>query len=67
MIAKMIPTILPELSFEETLEVTKIHSVAGTLDKTNPIIVQRPFRSPHHSITKVSLIRWRTYSKTRRN
>ena len=59
MISKRIPTILPELSFEETLEVTKIHSVAGMLDKANPIIVQRPFISPHHNITKVALIRWR--------
>lgn len=65
MIAKRIPTILPELSFGETLEVTKIHSVSGILDKTNPIIIQRPFRNPHHNITKASLIRRRTNSKTR--
>lgn len=58
MIAKRIPTILPKLSFEETLEVTKIHSISGMLNETNPIIVQRPFRSPHHNITKVALVRW---------
>lgn len=65
MIAKRIPTILPKLSFEEALEVTKIHSVAGMLDQVNPIITQRPFRNPYHNITKVALIRRRKNSKAR--
>ena len=59
MIAKRIPTYLPKLSFEEALEVTKIHSIAGTLNRDEPIIFQRPFRSPHHNITKSALIRRR--------
>jgi len=56
MIAKRIPTILPNLSFEEALEVTKIHSVAGTLNANTPMITQRVFRSPHHSISENSLV-----------
>lgn len=56
MIARRIPTILPDLSFEECLEVTKIHSIAGNLTEKNPIIKIRPFRSPHHTISSVSLI-----------
>lgn len=56
LIAKRIPSILPKLSFEEALEVTKIHSIAGTLDKLNPIVTKRPFRNPHHNITKSALI-----------
>ena len=56
MLAKRIPTILPNLSFEESLEVTKIHSVAGEIDEENPIIIKRPYRSPHHSITGTALI-----------
>lgn len=56
MIAKRIPTILPDLSFEEALEITKIHSVAGILSKDIPIITNRPFRAPHHTISPKSLI-----------
>ena len=56
MLAKRIPTILPELSFEEALEITKIHSIAGKLSEEQPIIIQRPFRSPHHSISGPALI-----------
>ena len=55
MLAKCFPTILPDLTFEEALEVTKIHSVAGTLDGKEGIICRRPFRSPHHTATLVSL------------
>lgn len=54
MIAKCIPSILPELTFEESLEITKIYSVAG-LNKEQGLIRQRPFRSPHHTISKVAL------------
>lgn len=56
MIAKRIPTILPEMSFEESLEVTKIHSIAGKLSSEMPLILQRPFRNPHHTISPISLI-----------
>ena len=56
MIAKRIPSILPDLSFEEALEITKIHSIAGTLKEDVPIIINRPFRSPHHTISATSLV-----------
>lgn len=54
--AKRIPSILPELSFEEALEITKIHSVAGTLPKDVPLITTRPYRAPHHTVSGVSLV-----------
>lgn len=56
MMAKRIPTILPDLSFEESLEITKIHSVAGVLPSNMPIITTRPFRAPHHTLSSVSLV-----------
>jgi len=56
MLAKRIPTIMPNLTLEEALEVTKIHSVMGTLPKKEAILRCRPFRSPHHSISSVALI-----------
>ena len=56
MMAKRIPTILPNLTFKESLEVTKIHSIAGILPAKFPLIISRPFRSPHHTISKASLI-----------
>lgn len=55
MLARRITTILPDLNFEEALEVTKIHSIAGLTNK-NQIILKRPFRSPHHTASKVALI-----------
>ena len=55
MLAKRIPTILPEMTFEESIETTKIHSIAGVLDNKNPLIRHRPFRSPHHSISSFGL------------
>ncbi len=51
MMAKRIPGILPDLSFDEALEVTKIHSVSGMLKSSEPLILQRPFRSPHHTVS----------------
>ena len=56
MLARRIPSILPDLTFEEALEVTKIHSVAGLLSKEEYIILSRPFRAPHHTVTSTSLI-----------
>ncbi|MBQ9209443.1 MAG: YifB family Mg chelatase-like AAA ATPase [Oscillospiraceae bacterium] len=51
MLAKRLPTILPALTFEESIETTNIHSVAGFTSKENPIVSKRPFRSPHHTIS----------------
>lgn len=56
MMAKALPTILPRLTFEEILEVTKIYSIAGLLKKENKIVSTRPFRAPHHTITQMALI-----------
>jgi magnesium chelatase family protein len=56
MLAKRMPTILPPLTLNEALETTKIHSVAGHLGKHASLIAQRPFRSPHHSISDVALV-----------
>ncbi len=55
MLAKRIPTILPEMTFEESIETTKIHSIAGVLDNKKPLITKRPFRSPHHTISAFGL------------
>ncbi len=55
MLAKCFPSILPNLTFEEALEVTKIHSVSGELDLKKGIVSTRPFRSPHHTASTVSL------------
>lgn len=56
MLAQRLPSILPNLSFEESLEVTKIHSISGILAEEEPLITTRPFRSPHHTITSASLV-----------
>ncbi len=56
MLAKRVPTVLPGLALEEALEVTKIHSIAGTLDAETALITERPFRSPHHTISDAGLI-----------
>ena len=56
MVSRRIPSILPDLSFDEALEVTKIHSIAGILPKEQPIVTKRPYRAPHHTVSKSSLI-----------
>ncbi|WP_321300106.1 YifB family Mg chelatase-like AAA ATPase [Marinifilum fragile] len=61
MLAKRIPGILPPLSLQEALETTKIHSVAGTLEKDSSLMTQRPFRAPHHTISDVALVGGGTY------
>jgi len=61
MLAKRIPGILPPLTLQEALETTKIHSVAGTLEKNSSLMTQRPFRSPHHTISDVALVGGGTY------
>lgn len=56
MMAKCVPTIMPDMTFEEAIEVTKIHSVAGILDSNVGIVVGRPFRTPHHTATVPALM-----------
>lgn len=56
MLAKRLPTILPPMSISESLESTKIHSVAGKMGKDKGLITQRPFRKPHHTISDVALV-----------
>jgi magnesium chelatase family protein len=56
MLAKRLPSILPPLTLVEALETTKIHSVAGKLGKNGSLLAQRPFRSPHHTISDVALV-----------
>lgn len=56
MMAKRIPGILPDMSYEEILEITRIHSAAGLLSEETPFVLERPFRAPHHSISKAAMI-----------
>ena len=61
MLAKRLPTILPPFTLHESLETTKIHSVAGKLNGETSLMVQRPFRSPHHTISNVAMVGGGTY------
>lgn len=56
MVAKRIPTIFPPLSMEECIEISKVYSVAGFLDEKRPLILARPFRAVHHTVTKAALV-----------
>ena len=56
MLARRFPTILPDMTYEESLEVTKIYSIAGLLNDSTSLIYNRPFRAPHHTISAVSLV-----------
>ncbi|WP_312652778.1 YifB family Mg chelatase-like AAA ATPase [Aminipila sp.] len=56
MISKRIPTVMPEMTYEECLEVTKIYSIGGRLSKELPMITERPFRAPHHTISGAALV-----------
>jgi len=56
MLTRRLPTILPDMEWEEILEVTKIYSIAGFLDRENPLVRERPFRSPHHTSSSVALV-----------
>ena len=66
MLARRLPSILPDLSFEESLEVSKIHSIAGLLNE-NSLVLTRPFRAPHHTISSVALVGGGKIPKPRRN
>ncbi len=55
MLAKRLPSILPNMTFEESIETTNVYSIAGLLDKDSPLITQRPFRSPHHTVSTAGL------------
>lgn len=55
MLAKRLPTILPDMTFSEMIETTKIHSIAGILPSDMPLVTHRPFRAPHHTVSSVGL------------
>ena len=56
MLARRIPTILPDMNFEEVLETTKIYSIAGFLNSNEPLVKERPFRSPHNTSSSIALV-----------
>ena len=64
MMAKRLPGILPDLTFEESLEITKIHSIAGIIPNNIALITKRPFRAPHNTVSGASLIRRREDTQT---
>lgn len=58
MLSKALKTILPDLSLEESIEISKIYSISGLLTVDNPIIIERPFRTVHHTASSISIIGW---------
>lgn len=56
MLAKALATILPDMDFSEIVETSKIHSVAGLLSKSHPLVFTRPFRKVHHTASSISII-----------
>lgn len=66
MLAKRLPSILPDMTFEESIETSKIYSVAGLLKQDSPLISVRPFRSPHHTISAIGLAGGRDNAAPRR-
>lgn len=56
MLAKVLPSLLPPMSFEEQLEVSKIYSVVGKLSKEHPMITTRPFRVVHHTASRIAIV-----------
>ena len=67
MLARRVPTILPDMRLEEALEITKIYSILGLIGPEKPLITKRPFQSPHHTITPVSLVGGGRIPKPRRD
>jgi magnesium chelatase family protein len=63
MLARAMPTIMPSMTREEILEVTKIYSISGKLTKDKPLVIERPFRSPHHTSSGVALVGGGTYPR----
>ena len=67
MLSERLTTILPDLSFEEALEITKIHSISGEIEKGKGLITTRTFRRPHHTSSPVAMIGGGRVPKPRRN
>lgn len=67
MLSKRLPSILPDMTWEESLEVSQIYSVLGLLDAKTPLVRSRPFRSPHHTISAAGLTGGGQQSPARRN
>lgn len=63
MLAKRIPTIMPSITYEESIEITRLYSISNYANTCNPIITNRPFRSPHHTISNIGLIGGGTFPK----
>ncbi|MBD3344307.1 MAG: YifB family Mg chelatase-like AAA ATPase [Chitinivibrionales bacterium] len=63
MLARRLPSVLPDLTLDEALETTKIHSVSGHLDENTPLLATRPFRSPHHTVSDAGLIGGGSYPR----